>query len=475
MFSFLISVALLICGYILYGNIIERVFGPDDRQTPAYAINDGVDYIPMPLWKVYLIQLLNIAGTGPIFGALGGAAFGPIVYFWIVFGCIFAGAVHDYMCGMLSVRMNGASVSEITGHFLGKKALFIMRVFSVILLIGCGVVFTSGPAGLLDIITPKQFTTPFWYWIILLYYFIATFVPIDKVIGKIYPLFGVCLIVMALGVSGSLVFSGKFVMPEVWNNFSNLHAEQLPVWPIMFITVACGAISGFHATQSPMMARCIQNEKQGRKVFYGAMISEGLIALVWAAGGVCCYENSAALLAAGGGNSKVVYHICETTMGQAGCILAMLGVIACPITSGDTAYRSARLTIADWFKIDQADWKKRMYVTVPLLLAGYIVGQCDYQIVWRYFSWSNQTLAMMVLWAISVYLVQEKKNWKFTAIPATFMTAVSVTHFLIAKECLAVVYKMNYSVAVSIGIIVALGALFIFKKKYIKNSEVKKD
>ena len=470
MISFIVSVILLICGYILYGNFVEKVFGPDDRQTPAYAINDGVDYIPMPLWKVYLIQLLNIAGTGPIFGALAGAAFGPIVYFWIVFGCIFAGAVHDYFCGMLSVRMNGSSVSEITGHFLGSKALLIMRIFSVILLVFCAVVFTIGPAGLLDIITPPNLNTQFWYWIILLYYFIATFVPIDKVIGKIYPVFGVCLIVMALGVSGSLLFSGKFVMPEIWDNFANLHAKNLPVWPIMFITVACGAISGFHATQSPMMARCIQNEKQGRKVFYGAMISEGLIALVWAAGGVTCYENSAALIAAGGGSSKVVYEICTSTMGQVGAVLAMLGVIACPITSGDTAYRSARLTIADWFKIDQANWNKRFYVTLPLLLTGFIIGQCNYSMIWRYFSWANQTLAMIVLWAASVYLIQEKKNWKITAIPATFMTAVSVTYFLTAPECLGLVYTMPYPAAVAIGIVTAVLLFVQFIGKYLRNN-----
>ena len=470
MLSFLISVLLLICGYVLYGSFVEKTFGPDDRQTPAFAINDGVDYIPMPLYKVYLIQLLNIAGTGPIFGALGGAAFGPIVYFWIVFGCIFAGAVHDYFCGMLSVRMKGASVSEIAGHYLGNKALLIMRIFSVILLVFCAVVFTIGPAGLLDIITPKEYDTQFWYWIILLYYFIATFVPIDKVIGKIYPIFGLCLIIMAFGVSEALLNSGKYNMPEVWNYMDNLHANNLPVWPIMFITVACGAISGFHATQSPMMARCIKSEKQGRKVFYGAMISEGLIALVWAAAGVTCYENSASLLADGGGCSKVVYAICNSTMGQAGAVLAMLGVIACPITSGDTAYRSARLTIADWFKIDQSNWKKRLYVTLPLLLSGYIIGQFDYSMIWRYFSWANQTLAMIVLWAASVYLIQEKKNWKITAIPATFMTAVSVTYFLTAPECLGLVYKMPYPAAVTIGVVTAYVLFVQFVGKYLSNN-----
>lgn len=467
MISFIASVILLIVGYIFYGAIVEKNFAPDDRQTPAYAINDGVDYIPMPLWKVYLIQLLNIAGTGPIFGALAGAIFGPIVYLWIVFGCIFGGAVHDYMCGMLSVRNNGASVSEITGKYLGNWALQLMRVFSVILLVMCAVVFTSGPAGLLDIITPEKYNAAFWYWIILVYYFIATFVPIDKVIGKIYPVFGFCLIAMALGVSGSLLINFPNKMPEIWNCMSNLHPEHLPVWPFMFITVACGAISGFHATQSPMMARCITSEKLGRKVFYGAMISEGLIALVWAAGGVTIYENSQALLAAGGGTSSVVYNICQTTMGQVGCILAMLGVIACPITSGDTAYRSARLTIADWFKIDQSKFTKRLFVTLPLLIAGYLIGQCDYKIVWRYFSWSNQTLATIVLWACSVYLLQQKKNWYITVIPATYMTAVVTAYILTAKEGL----KLDYLLAVTIGILFAIIALCTFLYKAL----IKKD
>lgn len=471
MISFIASVILLIVGYIFYGAIVEKNFAPDDRQTPAYAINDGVDYIPMPLWKVYLIQLLNIAGTGPIFGALAGAIFGPIVYFWIVFGCIFAGAVHDYMCGMLSVRNNGASVSEITGKYLGNWALFIMRVFSVILLVMCAVVFTIGPAGLLDIITPEQYNVNFWYWVILVYYFIATFVPIDKVIGKIYPVFGICLIAMALGVSGSLLIFTPQKMPEVWYHMSNLHPQNLPVWPFMFITVACGAISGFHATQSPMMARCITSEKLGRKVFYGAMISEGLIALVWAAGGVSCYESTKALLDAGGGCSAVVYHICNTTMGQVGSILAMLGVIACPITSGDTAYRSARLTIADWFKIDQSKFSKRLYITLPLLIAGYFIGQCDYSVVWRYFSWSNQTLATIVLWACSVYLLQEKRNWLITVIPATFMTAVVTAYIITAKEGL----KADYSIAVGCGIVFAIAALATFLKRVNKSKTKKVD
>ncbi len=464
MYSFLISVALLIVGYIFYGALVDRIFAPDDRKTPAVEINDGVDYVPMPTWKVFLIQLLNIAGTGPIFGALSGAIFGPIVYLWIVFGCIFGGAVHDYMTGMLSARNKGASISEIDGMYLGNGVLTIIRTISVILLIMCGVVFTVGPAGLLAIITPENLTTDFWLVVVMIYYFIATFVPIDKVIGKVYPIFGACLVIMAFGVSGSLLFSGSFTMPEVWDQFTNMHCKGVSVFPFMFITVACGAISGFHGTQSPMMARCITSERLGRKVFYGAMIAEGLIALVWAAGGVSVYESSQALLDAGGGCSAVVYNICTSTMGKVGAVLAMLGVIACPISSGDTAYRSARLTLADWFKIDQANWKKRLALTTPILVVGGLIGLCDYSIIWRYFSWTNQTLATIALWAASIYLCDNKKNFWITLIPACFMSVVTMTYFFAAPECLGWIWRnfTNYSIEKTETFALCFGLIFMF-------------
>lgn len=381
MISFIVSVAVLIAGYAVYGKIVEKNFAPDERETPAVSVNDGVDYVPMPTWKVFLVQLLNIAGTGPIFGALGGALFGPIVYIWIIFGCIFAGSVHDYYCGMISLRHNGDSISELSGHYLGSGMRQVMRVFSVILLVMCGVVFTTGPAGLLGILSSGRIGESVWLWVIIAYYFIATFVPIDKVIGRIYPLFGICLIVMAFGVAGSLLFSGNFSMPEIWNNFENKHCSGLAAWPFMFITVACGAISGFHATQTPMMARCIRSEKKGKCVFYGSMIAEGIIALVWAAAGVTCFENSQALLDAGAGCSAVVYYICQTTMGRIGGLLALIGVIVCPISSGDTAYRSARLTLADWFKLDQSKIKNRLLLTVPILGAGTVICGLDYNMV----------------------------------------------------------------------------------------------
>ena len=480
MITFIICVALLVLGYLIYGKYVTKVFGPDDRQTPAYAMEDGVDYIPMPTWKVFLIQLLNIAGTGPILGALGGALFGPVAYLWIVFGCIFAGAVHDYFCGMLSMRHGGASISELTGHYLGNGMRQVMRVFSVILLVMCGVVFTTGPAGLLAMLTPEKLNTTFWQWVVIVYYLIATFVPIDKVIGKLYPIFGICLIIMALGVSGSMLFSGNYAMPELWNNFGNQH-PSLPLWSFMFISIACGAISGFHATQSPMMARCCKSEKLGQKVFYGAMIAEGVIALVWCAAGCTVYPVIKASLAEGVaiGTPTVVYAICQSTMGKVGGALALLGVIVCPISSGDTAYRSARLTIADWFKVDQGNWKKRLLLTLPLLAVGTAICYVDYSIVWRYFSWSNQTLAMIALWAASVYLAQNKKNYWLTAVPATFMTGVSLTYFFAAPECMGLLwtpmgltFETYYPIAVGVGLASAAGLLVLFKNKIKKYATV---
>ena len=481
MISFLLCLALLIVGYFVYGKIVDNTFGPDDRETPAVRINDGVDYVVMPQWKLFLVQLLNIAGLGPIFGALQGALWGPVVFLWITFGTIFAGGVHDYFSGMMSERNDGASIAEVTGRYLGPVMQNIMRVFSVVLLIMVGTVFAVGPAGLIVTLCKNSgmsgllTTTLFWLIIILVYYFIATFISIDAIIGKIYPVFGICLIIMAVGVAGVLLFAHEYQMPELWNNFYNQHPQNIHIWPFMFVTVACGAISGFHATQSPMMARCCTSEKQGHKVFYGAMVAEGIIAMVWAAAGVSFYENTQALLEAGAGVNAVVYEICTTTMGKIGGVLAMLGVIACPITSGDTAYRSARLTLADWFKIDQKDWKKRLLLTVPLLGVGAIICQIDYSVVWRYFSWSNQTLAMIALWAAAMYLAQNKRNYWICAVPATFMTGVSITYFFAAGECLGLLWKpmgiaesVYYPIAVVAGVIAAVGFLALFLKKSAK-------
>ena len=469
MISFFLCLLLLIGGYFVYGKIVENTFAPDDRETPAVKINDGVDYVVMPQWKLFLVQLLNIAGLGPIFGAMQGALWGPIVFLWITFGTIFAVGVHDYFSGMLSERNNGTSISEVCGIYLGNAMKNVMRVFSVVLLVMVGTVFAVGPAGLIVTLFKEGgiggilASTEFWLWIILAYYFIATFISIDKIIGRIYPVFGICLIIMAVGVIIGIFTHSEFVIPEIWNNFSSMHPDGAPIWSVMFITVACGAISGFHSTQSPLMARCMKSERQGHFVFYGAMVAEGVIALIWAAAGCALYEVTgglstglSAILA--NGQSAAIYDVCSKTMGGIGVALAMIGVIVCPITSGDTAFRSARLVLADWFKIEQSKYSKRLLLCVPLLGAGAIIGHLDYTIVWRYFSWTNQTLAMIVLWTASMYLFREKKNYWLTAVPATFMSAVSMTYFFYAKECLG----LGTAVAYPAGIILAAGFLAIF-------------
>ena len=485
MFSFLLCLVILILGYFLYGKVVENTFGPDDRETPAVRINDGVDYVVLPQWKLFMIQLLNIAGLGPIFGALSGALWGPMVFLWITFGTIFAGGVHDYFSGMLSERNEGASIAEVTGKYLGPVMQNIMRVFSVVLLIMVGTVFAVGPAGLIVTLCKNSgmsgvlTTTLFWLIIILVYYFIATFISIDAIIGKIYPVFGICLIIMAVGV-GLGIFTKGYQIPEIWNNLSNIHPQGTPIWSFMFITVACGAISGFHATQSPLMARCLKSEKQGHMVFYGAMISEGIIALIWAAAGCSIYTGKE-LLELGAGGPTAVYDICSKTMGGLGIALAMLGVIACPITSGDTAFRSARLVLADWLHLDQKSWKNRLLLCIPVLGIGAVLGignalgKIDYTIIWRYFSWTNQTLAMIVLWAASMFLFYEKKNYWITAAPATFMTAVSITYFMLGNECLGqFLNKDGYNTALAYPVGIIAAALFLGIFLYsIKKRDVK--
>ena len=477
MISFLLCIAILICGYLFYGKFVDSIFSPDDRETPAVAVNDGVDYVVLPQWKLFMIQLLNIAGLGPIFGALSGAMWGPVVFLWITFGTVFAGSVHDYFAGMLSERNNGASISEVTGIYLGNTMKNVMRVFSVILLIMVGTVFAVGPSGLIVTLFTNNgvesgivVQNTFWLAIILIYYFIATFISVDKVIGKIYPVFGICLIIMALGVGFGTLTSGEHI-PEIFTNYTNMHPNGTPIWSFMFITVACGAISGFHATQSPLMSRCLKSERQGRSVFFGAMVAEGLIALVWAAAGVTLLGVDK-LAEMGGGNATSVYTICTMTMGKVGLILAMLGVIACPITSGDTAFRSARLTLADWFGMDMGKWQTRLALCIPVLGIGAVLGFgntlgfIDYQVIWRYFSWSNQTLAMIVLWAGAMYLAQQKKNFWICAVPATFMSAVSMTYFMMAGECMGLIpfFNGNKAVGYPVGLIFAACCLYIFMR-----------
>jgi carbon starvation protein CstA len=452
---------------LVYSRVTEKIFAPDGRKTPAIEINDGVDCVPMKRWKAFLVQLLNIAGTGPIFGALMGAVFGPVVFLWIVFGSILGGAVHDYMSGMISSRHKGASIAELSGTYVGKITKWIMRVFSVVLLVLCGTVFVTSPAALLDKLTPDWMNGTFWAVVILVYYLLATLLPIDKLIGKLYPVFGVLLIVMAVMVIGGIIFSGgKYTIPEL--SLQNLHPEGTPIWPYMFITVACGAVSGFHATQSPMIAKCIKTEQEGRSIFYGAMISEAVIALIWAAAGVSFYGTTQLLHEAlKGGASNVVYDISTGVLGVFGGALAVAGVIICPITSGDTAFRSARLVLAETFKLDQKKIKNRLYITIPLLAVGGLltwfamVNDNGFQIVWRYFSWSNQTLAMIALWVSTVYLIKKGK-YRFgsliTAFPAAFMTAVSVTYLLMAEEG----FGLDSNISYIIGAIVSGTAFIIY-------------
>lgn len=469
MYSFIISLVVLIIGFVIWSKVTDKVFGSDDRPTPAIANPDGVDKVPMKTWKAFLIQLLNIAGTGPIFGALMGAVFGPIVFIWIVLGAVFAGAVHDFMTGMVSVRHNGISIAELSGIYLGNGMKWVMRVFSVLLLLLVGTVFITSPAALLAKLTPEVLNTSFWIVIILIYYVLATLLPIDKLIGKLYPIFGVILLTMAVGIVGSIFVFG-YEIPEI--TLENLHPENLPVWPFMFVTVACGAISGFHATQSPMIAKCIVSEKKGRTVFYGAMISESVIALIWAAAGVAFYGATNILNNAltAYGQSGVVYDISTSLMGPVGGVLAVIGVVVCPITSGDTAFRSARLILAEWTNLEQTKIKNRLLITIPLLGAGAILTQLDFNILWRYFSWSNQTLAMIALWVVTSYLLKHGK-YRFgsfiTSVPAAFMSAVSITYILMANEGFGLPADFAYPA----GIVFALVLFFVYLVFFIKKQK----
>lgn len=465
MTSFLAALFCLIMGYVVYGALVDRIFGPTDAPTPAVTKNDGVDFMPLPVWKVFLIQLLNIAGLGPIFGALGGAIWGPSVYIWIVLGTILAGGVHDYLSGMISLREDGKSISEVVGIYLGKSTLKAMRIFTVVLLILVGTVFMVGPAGLLAKLTGGPITLILLC--VLFYYFLATLLPIDTIIAKLYPLFGICLIIMAIGITiGMLCGVGGHTMPEIVLENQHPDKENMPIWPLMFITVACGAISGFHSTQSPIMARCLKSERLGRPVFYGAMVAEGIIALVWAAAGVTFYDGTTGLAQSMSeqGAGGVVYDICTGFMGGGiGTVLALLGVIACPLTSGDTAFRSARLTLADWFRIDQSNLGKRLLIAVPLLTAGGLISQINFDIIWRYFSWSNQTLATLVLWTGAVYLVKKLHNKAYLLpfIPAVFMTMVTSSYILMAPEGLQLSREPSYIIGAVCAVVSAL--IFIVK------------
>jgi len=446
MTSFLIALAALVVGYFVYGAFAERVFGIDpERPTPAVERADGVDYVVMPTWKVFLIQFLNIAGLGPIFGAIMGVMFGPAAFLWIVFGTIFGGAVHDFISAMVSLRSGGASLPEVVGKELGHRVKLIMNVFSVMLLLLVAAVFVVSPAGLLaGMFGPDSLwsDTTLWVVIIFVYYVLATMLPIDKVIGRFYPVFGFALLFMAAGILGVLLF-GDVTIPDGFGN--GLHnrrpdAENAPLFPMMFVSIACGAISGFHATQSPMMARCLKNERLARPVFYGAMVAEGMVALIWAAAAIAFtggYEQLAQYMAGGRTAATLVSDVSIGWLGWFGGALAIVGVVAAPITTGDTALRSARLMVADLFGVDQRPLVKRLLVCAPLVLITLAItipamAPAKFEVVWRYFAWCNQTLSVFTLWAVTVYLARHHRRYVITMLPAMFMTVVSVSFLLVA-------------------------------------------
>lgn len=458
---FFLAVAALLGGYLVYSRVVEKLFGANTgRSTPANTMADGVDYIKMPPAKIFLIQLLNIAGVGPVFGPILGALYGPSALLWIVFGAILAGGVHDYFSGMLSVRYNGKSIPDVVGYTLGFGFKQFMRVFSVVLLLLVGVVFVSAPAGLLANLTNVDITI--FVVCIFAYYFLATILPIDLIIGRLYPLFAIVLIIMAVGVAGGLIVKGYDFYG--WAEWTNQHPADLPMWPLMFVTIACGALSGFHATQSPLMSRCVPNETCGRNVFYGAMIAEGVIALVWCTAGMTFYDSAQSLMAAMGPKSNaalVVNEVCKTLLGPVGGALAILGVVVLPITSGDTAFRAARLVIADFTGISQSQPVKRLGIAVPLFAIGIALTFVDFNIIWRYFGWANQTLATIVLWTAAAYVVRRGGVHWLVSLPATFMTAVVVTYICMEK----IGFNIPYNISVIIGLVAAALSLGIFLLK----------
>jgi carbon starvation protein CstA len=484
MITFCISIVLLLLGYFLYSKLIERVLGVDgSRVTPAVAHPDGVDYVPMKPWRVFLIQFLNIAGVGPICGAIMGAQFGTASFIWIVFGCIFAGAVHDFISGFISLRQDGASLPEIHGTYLGNGMKQFMRGFTVLLMILVGAVFVNTPAVLLNQNFTPDWNIFIWVGIIFAYYLLATLLPIDKVIGKIYPIFGILLLAMAVAIVVAFVVY-KVPIPELWSGMENRHPQAAtnPIFPMMFISIACGAISGFHATQSPLMARCMVNEKQCRPIFYGAMITEGVVALIWAAAAAYFFHDKPELCVGKSGNDMVGV-IANEWFPKAIAVVCILGVISAAVTSGDTALRSARLIVADFMHVDQKPVPKRLLVALPVfviaagLLVFSLVDKEGFQVIWRYFSWANQVLAMVTLWTVTVFLVQHKPRsawYLLTLLPALFMSMVTISFIFVAqKEGLGSFIPATYGYIIAGGITVFLWGLFVrWKAGYRKNTSL---
>ena len=475
MITFIIALVVLVVGFATYGLLVEKVFGIKPEQpTPALTKTDGVDFVPMAGWRIFLVQFLNIAGLGPIFGAIMGIFFGPSAFLWIVFGTIFAGGVHDYLSGMLSIRKGGVSLPEIVGSELGTGIRVFMRVLSLVLLVLLTTSFLSGPATLLQGLVPLS-TMPFngralpivWVLIIFVYYALATILPVDKLIGRFYPIFGGMLLFMGIGIMIVMLGWHGSEMPELTDGLYNRKADGLPIFPMMFVSIACGAISGFHGTQSPIMSRCLTNERQGRWIFYGAMVAEGILALIWAAAAGTFFANPEqglygidglqAFAAQHKGENipaLVVDTISRSWLGSIGGILAIIGVIAAPITSGDTALRSARLIVADFLHIDQKPRLKRLYIALPLFCCVFALVFVNFYIVWRYFSWTNQTLAVFTLWSGTVWLYKNghepsaspimRHGYLMALVPALFMTMVSVSYILIAPEGLNLPVELRW-------------------------------
>ncbi len=490
MITFILSLIALILGYFIYGRFLEKIISPDNRITPAVANADGVDFMVLPSWKIFMIQFLNIAGTGPIFGAIMGAKFGPAAYLWIVFGCIFAGAMHDYLSGMLSVRNNGASLPELVGKYLGNSTKQVMLLFSILMLTMVGAVFVYSPAEILHNIGGSS---AMWIIIIFAYYIIATMMPIDKIIGRIYPLFAFFLLFMALALM-VVLFVKMPDLPELWEGLdANDKAAQASggwkdnIFPALFITVACGAISGFHATQSPLMARCMKSEKMGRPIFYGSMITEGIVALIWATvasyffygNPTPGYQLIEAARQSGFNTSApaVVNIICNDWLGVMGAVLAMLGVVAAPITSGDTAFRSARLIIAEFLGLEQQSVRKRLYICIPLfaaamaLLLWQVSNPDGFNVIWQYFGWANQTLSVFTLWTLTVFLAKEHKTYIVALIPALFMTTICTTFLCISKNAFALDETLSYIIG-GISCVVAIVWFCLWYRKLNNNREL---
>ena len=478
MITFIISIALLIVAYFTYGKFVERFFGASSEiKTPVKRLADGVDYHELKPWRIFVIQFLNIAGLGPIFGAILGAAYGPMAYLWIVIGCIFMGAVHDYFSGMLSVRNDGMSLPDIVGKYMGNGIRKFMTFFTGFLLLAVGVSFVNGPAGLLGNLTGTSMAP--WLYIIFAYYILATLLPIDKIIGRIYPFMGAALIFMALSVGGYLLyggFSGELQLEELtFDTMRNLHVnpQENILFPMLFIVISCGAISGFHATQSPMMARCMTDEKYGRPIFYGAMISEGIVAMIWATAAMAYFGGAEGLNAAAGSGSDpaiIVNEVCRSWLGRLGAVIAIIGVVACPITSGDTAFRSMRLIIADALKFTQKPVKNRLIVSIPIFILAYFFCSFDFSTIWKYVGIGNQVLATVTLWTAATYLAKTGKPHWMLSIPATFLSIVCVTYILVAPYKAGGIF-IQPSVGYPIGIAAGIGLLILL---FLRNSKLKK-